>query len=136
MNPTTAGRSTRADSPLWVSTQATGSFLTLRGLLSFTAILCLAVWFGQEEIAVLASLILASALISRGWSMFSLAGVRAQFLFGERRAFPGDVINGRFRIINRKPLPDQMVSGSPLDGRPHLHTSGILSFSFPEHDLR
>jgi uncharacterized protein (DUF58 family) len=105
MNPTTADRLTKADSPLWVSTQATGSFLTLRGLLSFTAILCLAVWFGQEEIAVLTSLILASALISRGWSMFSLAGVSAQFLFGERRAFPGDVINGRFRIINRKPLP-------------------------------
>ena len=105
MDPTTAGRSTRTDHPLRVSTQATGSFLTLGGLLSFTAILCLAVWFGQQEIAALASLILASALISRGLSRFSLAGVRAQFLFGERRAFPGDVINGRFRIVNRKPLP-------------------------------
>jgi uncharacterized protein (DUF58 family) len=104
MQTVTAGHTIKS-SPLWVSTQATGSFLGPMGLLSFAAILCLAAWFGQDGIAVLASLILASALLSLGWSRFSLAGVRAQFLFGERRAFPGDVIKGRFRIVNRKPLP-------------------------------
>lgn len=105
MQTTATGRSARAESPLRVSTQAMGSFLTPGGLVAFAAILCMAVWFGQEGIAVLASLILASALLSLGWSRFSLAGVRAQFLFEERRAFPGDVIKGRFRIVNRKPLP-------------------------------
>lgn len=105
MDTGTAGRSTKAASPIRVSTQSAGAFLTPRGLLSFTAILCAAVWYGQEGIAVLASLMLASALLALGWSRFSLAGVSARFVFGERRAFPGDVIKGRFRIVNRKPFP-------------------------------
>jgi uncharacterized protein (DUF58 family) len=88
-----------------VSTQASGYLLTGGGHLFFTGILLLAVWYGKEALAVLASLMLAAALFSRGWSRLSLAGVRGRLLLAERRAFPGDVLSGRVRLVNRKPLP-------------------------------
>jgi len=75
------------------------------GLLFFGALLVLAVWYGREGLAVLASLMLAAALFSRGWSRLSLTGVRARLLLSEWRGFPGDRIQGRLRLVNRKPLP-------------------------------
>jgi uncharacterized protein (DUF58 family) len=74
------------------------------GLLFFSAS-GLAVWYGREGLAVLASLMLAAALFSRGWSRLSLTGVRARLLLSEWRGFPGDRIQGRLRLVNRKPLP-------------------------------
>ena len=98
-------RITPAEPPPKVSTKASGYLLTGGGHLFFTSILLLAVWYGKEALAVLASLMLAAALFSRGWSRLSLAGVRGRLLLAERRAFPGDVLSGRVRLVNRKPLP-------------------------------
>ena len=96
---------TPAEAPPKVSTQASGYLLTGGGHLFFTGILLLAVWYGKEALAVLASLMLAAALFSRGWSRLSLAGVRGRLLLAEWRAFPGDILSGRVRLVNRKPLP-------------------------------
>jgi uncharacterized protein (DUF58 family) len=87
------------------STLASGYLLGWGGFLFFTAILVLAVWYGREGLAVLASLMLAAAFLSRVWNRLSLAGVRGRLLLAERRAFPGERIAGRLRLVNRKPLP-------------------------------
>jgi uncharacterized protein (DUF58 family) len=91
--------------PARVSTLASGYLLGWMGLLFFSGVLVLAVWYGREGLAVLASLMLAAALFSRGWSRLSLTGVRARLLLSEWRGFPGDRIQGRLRLVNRKPLP-------------------------------
>jgi len=91
--------------PLGSFTLASGFLLGWSGFLFFAAVLILAVWYGREGLAVLASLMLAAALLSRAWNRLSLAGVRGRLLLAERRAFPGERISGRLRLVNRKPLP-------------------------------
>lgn len=83
--------------------------------------LLLAAWFGQTVIVVLLGLLLAAAGLSRLWSRLSLVNVRCQRQLSQQRAFPGDSIDLKLRVINRKPLPlpwVQVEDEIPLDLMP------------------
>jgi len=56
-------------------------------------------------IVILLGLILSAAGLSKLWSRFSLVGVSCHRLVSERRAFPGEHIELRLRLVNRKLLP-------------------------------
>jgi len=87
------------------SSQPTGYLLSRFGLLAILASLLLAAWFGQVVIVILLGLVLSTAGLAKLWSRFSLAGVTCQRLLGERRVFPGEDIELRLRLVNRKLLP-------------------------------
>jgi len=56
-------------------------------------------------IVILLGLVLSAAGLSKLWSRFSLAGVSCQRLLSEQRVFPGEYIELRLRLVNRKLLP-------------------------------
>ena len=87
------------------SSQPTGYLLGKFGLLAILAGLVLAAWYGQVIIVILLGLVLATAGLSKLWSRFSLAGVSCQRQLSERRVFPGEHIELRLRLVNRKLLP-------------------------------
>jgi len=87
------------------SSQPTGYLLGKFGLLVVLAGLLLAAWYGQVIIVVLLGLVLSTAGLAKLWSRFSLAGVSCQRQISERRVFPGEQIEVRLRLVNRKLLP-------------------------------
>jgi len=56
-------------------------------------------------IVILLGLALSAAGLAKLWSRLSLVGVGCQRFFNERRAFPGEEIELRVRLTNRKLLP-------------------------------
>ncbi len=82
-----------------------GYLLGKFGLLVILAGLLLAAWNGQVVIVVLLGLALSAAGLSKLWSRFSLAGVSCQCLLNENRVFPGEHIELKLRLANRKLLP-------------------------------
>ena len=87
------------------SSQPTGYLLGRFGLLAVLAGLLLAAWYGQVVLVILLGLVLSAAGLSKLWSRFSLVGVSCQRLLSERRLFPGEHIELRLRLVNRKLLP-------------------------------
>jgi len=87
------------------SSQPTGFLLGKFGLLILLAGLVLAAWYSQTVIVVLLGLALSAAGLSRLWSRYSLVGVRCERLLSEQRVFPGEHLELRLRLINRKLLP-------------------------------
>jgi len=87
------------------SSQSTGYLMGKFGLLTLLAGLLLAAWFGQVVIVILIGLVLSTAGLARLWSRLSLAGVSCQRQLSERRVFPGEEIELRLRLVNRKLLP-------------------------------
>jgi len=87
------------------SSKPAGCLLSKFGLLVLLAGLLLAAWYGQVVIVVLLGLVLSAAGLARLWSRLSLVGVSCQRLLSERRVFPGEYIELRLRLVNRKPLP-------------------------------
>jgi len=87
------------------SSQPTGYLLGRFGLIAILAGLFLAAWNGQIVIVILLALVLSAAGLAKLWSRFSLAGVHCQRLLGEHRAFHGEYIELKLRIVNRKLLP-------------------------------
>jgi len=96
---------THPDKPSKFSSQAAGYLLNWPGLLTMAAILVFAAWNGQAPIVVLTSLLFSSAGLAKLWSHLSLARVSCRRLLSERRVFPGEKINVRLQVANRKPLP-------------------------------
>ena len=96
---------TRPDKPTKLTSQAAGYLLNWPGLLTMAAILVLAAWNGQAPIVVLTSLLFSSAGLAKLWSHLSLTRISCRRLLSERRVFPGEKINVRFQVANRKPLP-------------------------------
>lgn len=88
-----------------ISSQPTAFLLGRFGLVAILICLLLAAWYGQIVITVLLGLVFTTAGLSRLWSRLSLEGVSCQRLFNEQRAFPGEQIELRLRVVNRKPLP-------------------------------
>ncbi len=103
MNPSETNVTQREEK--WSSSQSTGYLLSRFGLLAILAGLLLAAWFGQVVIVILLGLVLSTAGLAKLWSRFSLAGVSCQRLLSERRVFPGEDIELRLRLVNRKLLP-------------------------------
>ena len=87
------------------SSKPAGCLLSKFGLLVLLAGLLLAAWYGQVVIVVLLGLVLSAAGLARLWSRLSLVGISCQRLLSERRVFPGEYIELRLRLVNRKPLP-------------------------------
>ncbi len=87
------------------SSQPAGYVFKWSGLLTLLAGLLLAAWHRQLVIAILFGLVLSAAGLAKLWSRFSLMGVSCERLLSERRAFPGEHIELRLRLVNRKFLP-------------------------------
>jgi uncharacterized protein (DUF58 family) len=96
---------TPPDKPSKVTSQAAGYLLNWPGLLAMAAILVLAAWNGQAPIVVLTSLLFSSAGLAKLWSHLSLARISCRRQLSERRVFPGEKINVKLQVANRKPLP-------------------------------
>jgi len=87
------------------SSQPAGYLLGRSGLLAVLAGLLLAAWYGEVVIVVVLGLFLSAAGLSKLWSRFSLVGVSCQRLVSECRVFPGEHIELKLRLVNRKLLP-------------------------------
>jgi uncharacterized protein (DUF58 family) len=87
------------------SPRPAGHLLGKLGLWAVVAGLLLAAWYGQVVIVVLLGLVLSAAGLARLWSRLSLVGVRCQRLLSERRVFPGEQVELKLRLVNRKLLP-------------------------------
>jgi uncharacterized protein (DUF58 family) len=96
---------TRPDTPTKITSQAAGYLLNWPGLLAMAGILVLAAWNGQAPIVVLTSLLFSSAGLAKLWSHLSLARISCRRQLSERRVFPGEKINVKLQVANRKPLP-------------------------------
>ena len=96
---------TRPHEPSKFSSQAAGYLLNWPGLLTMASILVFAAWNGQAPIVVLTSLLFSSAGLAKLWSHLSLTRISCRRLLSERRVFPGEKINVRLQVANRKPLP-------------------------------
>lgn len=84
--------------------------------------LLIAVWYGQVVIVIVLALTLSAAGLTSLWSRLSLAGVNYKRLLSERRVFPGEQIEFKLRLENRKLLPlpwiqvsDEIPSGLTSD---------------------
>lgn len=87
------------------SSQSAGYLLGKFGLLALLAILLLAAWVGQIIIVILLGLVLSAAVVARFWSRVSLVRVQCRRLLSENRAFPGENIELKLRLVNNKLLP-------------------------------
>jgi uncharacterized protein (DUF58 family) len=93
------------DKPTKLYSQAAGYLLNWPGLLAMAGILVLAAWNGQAPIVILTSLLFSSAGLAKLWSHLSLARISCRRQLSERRVFPGERINVKLQVANRKPLP-------------------------------
>lgn len=87
------------------SSGPTGYLLGKLGLLILAGGLLVAAWYGQGVITVLIGLVLSAAGLARLWSRLSLSGVSCRRHLSERRVFPGEHIELKLRLVNRKLLP-------------------------------
>ena len=87
------------------SSEAVGYLLSRFGLIVLLGFLLIAAWNGQVVIVILLGLALSAAGLARLWSRLSLVGVHCQRFLNEQRAFPGENIELRLRLANRKLLP-------------------------------
>ena len=87
------------------SSEPVGYLLGKPGLIALIAGLLLAAWNRQVAIVILLGLILAAAGLAKLWSQLSLVGVSFQRTLSERRAFPGEQVELKLQLINRKLLP-------------------------------
>lgn len=87
------------------SSQPVGYLLGRFGLLLVLAGMLLAAWYDQIVIVIVLALVLSAAGLSKLWSRYSLAGVSCERALSERRIFPGEYIELRLRLVNRKLLP-------------------------------
>jgi len=129
------------------STAEPVSFLLSKvGLTVLAIFLLLAAWNGQVVIVILLGLGLSVALLARAWSRFSLSGVSCERMLSEDHVFPGEMVELKLRLINRKLLPlpwvqvrhtvpDHMVSenGVAEETSPNLrtldHTAALFWYS-------
>ena len=104
MNQPHSAQNPRPDEKVY-SLQPTGYLLGRFGLLVLLAFLVLAAWSGHVVIVILLGLALSAAGLAKLWSRLSLTGVSCQRFLSEKRAFPGEEIELKLRLTNRKLLP-------------------------------
>jgi uncharacterized protein (DUF58 family) len=104
MGDTSEDKATKIEGSAF-SSQPVGYLLGKFGLLVVLAGLLLAAWYGQVMIVIVLGLLLSAAGLSRLWSRYSLVGVSCERLLNERRVFPGESVELRLRLVNRKLLP-------------------------------
>jgi uncharacterized protein (DUF58 family) len=98
-------------------------------LITAFIVLLLAAWGGQTAVVILMGLGLAAAGISYLWSHFSLRGLKCERQVSEHRLFPGEFLDLKLRLVNRKLLPlpwvqvsDEVPIGFTLDKNLELGT--------------
>jgi uncharacterized protein (DUF58 family) len=97
--------STFAQKPRRLSSKTAGYLLNKSSFAILTGILLFAGWNSQYTIVLLVSLFLSGAGLARLWSHFSLIGVRCHRHISDPRIFPGEELDLKIQIFNRKPLP-------------------------------
>jgi uncharacterized protein (DUF58 family) len=85
--------------------QQAGFLLGRVGLIFMLVMLAGAIWFGETVMAIFICLVLAAAGFSRLWSRLSLENVDCQRYMNETRVFPGEQVNLKIKLANRKVLP-------------------------------
>ena len=76
-----------------------------RGIVLAAVVLAVAAWFEAQPVAVMAGLILALAVVARGWSRLALTGLHCALTFEDDHAFPDDEARLTLSIENRSLLP-------------------------------
>jgi len=87
------------------SPKAASHILGKFGLVVLLVILLLAAWYDQVVIVILLGLAISAAGLAKLWSRLSLVGVHCQRFLSEHRVFPGENIELKLRLVNRKLLP-------------------------------
>ena len=111
------------------SSQPAGFLLSKIGLIVLFCCMLLAAWNGQIVITIILGLVMASAGFSKLFSRLSLINVSCQQILSEKRVFPGERIELKLQLSNRKllPLPWVQVDHQlPLGFAPDV-------FSIPEN---
>jgi uncharacterized protein (DUF58 family) len=85
--------------------QPAGFILSKIGLLILFCCMLFAAWNGQIVITVILGLVMASAGFSKLFSRISLVNVSCHQILSEKRVFPGDRIELKLQLSNRKLLP-------------------------------
>lgn len=88
-----------------VSSRAAGYLWSKFGALALLAIMLVAAWNQQLVIVLLLGLVLVTAGVAKLWSRLSLVGVSCRRTLSANRAFPGESIDLKLRLVNRKLLP-------------------------------
>jgi uncharacterized protein (DUF58 family) len=107
-------------------TQPAGFLLNRFALIFMAACLLLAAWAGLLLIVVILGLLLSAAGLSWLWSRYSLAGVSVERRLSEHRIFPGESIELKLKLVNRKLLPLPWIQ---VDDEipPMFNTSAVAS---------
>jgi uncharacterized protein (DUF58 family) len=79
--------------------------VSTRGIVLGLILLAVAVWEQSAPLAAMVALLLALALVTRGWSLLALRSVRCTLTFRDDRAFPDDEIDLVLRVEGRGPIP-------------------------------
>ena len=87
------------------------------------AILVWSAWGGHATIYFLVSLMLSAVCFTKIWERLSLKRVECMRLLSETRAFPGETINLRLQVANRKLLPLPWIQ---IDDEIPLNMAGNL----------
>ena len=74
----------------------------------------IAAWNGLVFIVILLGLAISAAALGKLWSRFSLRGVGCKRTMSEDRAFPGEMVELKVRLVNHKILPLPWVQLSHL----------------------
>ncbi len=85
--------------------QPSGYLLGRVGLFIILGFLLLAAWARQTVIVVLLGLLLSAAGVAWLWSRLSLVNVQCQRTLSDSRVFPGEPVELKLRLANRKLLP-------------------------------
>jgi len=87
------------------SSEPAGVILNRFGMLILLVGILLAAWGGMTPIVILLGFIFAAVGISKLWSQFSLKNLRCQRTLSAQRVFPGESVEVKIRLENRKILP-------------------------------
>jgi uncharacterized protein (DUF58 family) len=87
------------------STKVSGLLLNWLFLIIVAVSIFIAAWTAQTIIVIILALLLSAAGLARLQSCFSLKGVNCERTLSNTRAFPGEVIELKHRLANRKILP-------------------------------
>ncbi|MBN1190943.1 MAG: DUF58 domain-containing protein [Dehalococcoidales bacterium] len=87
------------------SVQPAGVLLNKYALLTALVLLLLAAWAGQTVVVIILGLGLSAAGLSLLWSRLALKNLSCERRLSEDRAFPGEYLELKLRLANRKVLP-------------------------------
>jgi uncharacterized protein (DUF58 family) len=88
-----------------ITTRATGLLLSPIGLIFVGAVMLWAAWNGLTIIAIVTGLMVSTAGITRLWGNLALKNLRGECSLSDTRVFPGDSVELKLRLVNRKILP-------------------------------